>query len=53
MSLFHSPLGSDVAPQVMGLWDGLWWRRTLTMIFHLLRHWEPVRCGSSDAILAQ
>lgn len=23
------------------------------MIFHLLRHWEPVLCGSSEAILLQ
>lgn len=23
------------------------------MSFHLLRHWEPVRCGSSEAILLQ
>lgn len=25
----------------------------LAMIFHLLRHWESVRCGSSEAIFAQ
>lgn len=28
-------------------------RRFLAMIFHLLRHWEPVRWGSSEAIFAQ
>lgn len=28
-------------------------RLTLTMTFHLLRHWEPDRWGSSDAIFAQ
>lgn len=26
---------------------------TLAKIFHLLRHWEPERWGSSEAILAQ